>query len=52
MLVVPGMLRVINENLSRHTPEILEALRHAALEHSARHQFDDDVSLLAIDFTP
>ena len=52
MFGVPGMLRVINENLSRPTPEILETLRQTALEHSARHQFDDDVSLLAIDFTP
>ena len=52
MFGVPGMLRVITENLSRPTPEILETLRQTALEHSARHQFDDDVSLLAIDFTP
>ena len=49
---VPGMLRVIGDNLLRPTPEILETLKRAALEHSARRQFDDDVSLLAIDFIP
>ena len=48
---VPGMLRVIDNNLSRPTAEILDELTRAALGHSAHRQFNDDVSLLAIDFT-